>query len=311
VPIFPFFSFADIWSPVFLIAVLAVILLYALVTGPWRRRFPGSEPVPAKRQAAFVIGVLLLYLAQGGPLSLLAHIMFTFHMISMAVSYMFAAPLIIYGIPAWLWRWAFDRPFWRPFRFLMNPLICLVLFLLLFSLYHVPEVHDGIMVRYTLHAAFYAVLFVAAVMFWWHVASPVPEWNRLTPLRKLAYVFMSGVLLTPACALIIFAGEPMYAVYSDPLVWVRAIGYCVAGDTTTLLRETGGPAFLSLLAPLEDQQLGGIVMKLLQEGVNVIALYVIFKAWYRSERDRDGEETDGQIPGGVPGGLGRLAGGEP
>jgi len=287
-----YFSFADVWSPVFLLAALLVVLLYALAVGPWHGKFPGGEPVPAKRQIAFVTGVLLLYLAQGGPLSLLAHLMFTFHMISMAVSYVFVPPLLLYGIPAWLWRWMFDRPFWRPLRFLMHPLICLVAFLLLFSLYHLPDIHDGIMVRYAVHAAYYALLFVTAMMLWWHISCPVPEWDRLPPLRKIAYVFMSGVLLTPACVLIIFAGTPVYAVYSDPQVWVRAIGYCVAGDPSYLLEVAGGPAFFQWLTPLEDQQLGGIVMKLLQELVNIIALYTIFMSWYHLERAKEKEGYD-------------------
>lgn len=287
-----YFSFADVWSPVFLLVSLSVLLLYTLAVGPWREKFPGSEPVPARRQMAFAAGVLLLYLAQGGPLNLLAHLMFTFHMISMAVSYVIVPPLLLYGTPAWLWRRVFDRPFWRPLRFLMHPLICLVAFILLFSLYHVPDIHDSVMVNYTVHALYYALLFITAMMLWWHVSCPVPEWDRLTPLRKIGYVFMSGVLLTPACVLIIFAGTPVYAVYNDPQVWVRAIGYCVAGDPTYLLQEAGGPAFFQWMTPLEDQQLGGIVMKLLQELVNIVALYTIFMSWYRNERAGDREEFD-------------------
>jgi putative membrane protein len=115
----------------------------------------------------------------------------------------------------------------------------------------------------------------------------VPEWNRLTDLKKMAYVFANGVLLTPACALIIFASNPMYAIYNDPDVWVKAMGYCVSGDPSRLLEQFEGPQFFNLMKPVEDQQLGGIVMKLVQELMYGIILAYIFLHWFRKEHTED------------------------
>ncbi|WP_276356265.1 cytochrome c oxidase assembly factor CtaG [Cohnella caldifontis] len=285
-----YFSFRDLWSPVFLVFMLAVGVLYTFVAGPWRTNFKHSSPVTIGRQVVFLLGVALLYLAQGGPLSLLGHLMFTFHMTDMAISYFIVPPMLIYGIPDWLWKWAFDRSFWRPFRALMNPLIGLFLFNLLFSFYHMPNVHDWIMVHTTVHAAFYFVLFLAAMLNWWHVQCPVPEWARLTPLWRLGYIFGNSIVLTPACVLIIFASKPMFSVYSDPYVWAQAMRYCVSGDPARLLAEfKGGPAFFNLMSAQDDQQLGGILMKLLQEFINIGALFVVFNKWYRQDRERENE----------------------
>ncbi|WP_080833024.1 cytochrome c oxidase assembly factor CtaG [Cohnella massiliensis] len=282
-----YFSFAEMWSPLFLVFMLLIATLYAFVVGPWRQRFGGVEAVPVVRQLAFYGAMLLLYLVHGGPLSLLGHLMFTFHMTDMAISYIIVPPLLLYGIPGWLWKWAFGRAFWKPFRLFANPLFGLFAFNLLFSFYHMPDVHDWVMTHYVIHGFFYALLLVVALLNWWHVMCPVPEWSRVTSLRKLGYIFANGLLLTPACVLIIFAPEPLFAVYNDPQVWVQAMGYCVSGDPARLLEQFEGPAFFNLMSGREDQQLGGIVMKLLQEFVNIWALYSVFMQWYRKEKSQE------------------------
>lgn len=285
-----YFSFNESWSPVFLVLMMAICVLYTFVVGPWRLHFKGSASVSMKRQISFLLAIALLYLALGGPLSLLGHLMFTFHMVNMAISFFIVPTMLIYGIPDWLWRWAFSRSFWRPFRVLLNPLIGLFLFNLLFSFYHMPSIHDWFMTNYKINAIFYVVLLVAAMLNWWHIQCPASEWARLTPLRRLGYIFVNGLLLTPACALIIFANEQLFSVYSNPIVWAQAMQYCISGDPATILEEfNGGPAFFNLMSAQSDQQLGGIVMKLLQEFINIGALFIVFMRWFRQERAREDE----------------------
>ncbi|RKP50130.1 cytochrome c oxidase assembly factor CtaG [Cohnella endophytica] len=292
-----YFSFRDLWSPMFLVFMMAIVVLYTFVIGPWRHRFAGNEPVSVSRQLAFVFSIAVLYLTQGGPLNLLGHLMFTFHMTNMALSYILVPPLLIYGIPDWLWRKAFSANFWRlgVFRLIMNPIISLGAFTLLFSFYHMPDNHDWIMTHLAMHRFYYILLFVSAMMMWWHVYCPIPEWKRMSNLLTLGYVFMSGLLLTPACAMIIFASEPLFAVYNDPQVWVKAMGYCVSGDPAALLSKFHGPSFFNLMSGKDDQQLGGIVMKLLQEFVNAAALYAVFMQWYRRERAKEDDNVTDPI----------------
>ncbi|QMV43000.1 cytochrome c oxidase assembly factor CtaG [Cohnella cholangitidis] len=287
-----YFSFRDLWSPLFMIFMMAIIVLYTFVIGPWRHRFAGSAPVSVSRQLAFLLAIVLLYLTQGGPLSLMGHLMFTFHMTNMALAYILVPPLLIYGIPDWLWRRIFQARFWRwrVFYILMNPVISMGLFTLLFSFYHMPDNHDWIMTHYTVHRIYYALLFLSATMMWWHVYCPIPEWRRMSHMLTLLYIFMSGLLLTPACAMIIFASGPLFGVYNDPQVWVKAMGYCMTGDPAEVLSQVGGPAFFNMMSGKDDQQLGGIVMKLLQEFVNAAALYTVFMQWYRKEREQDDEQ---------------------
>lgn len=283
-----YFSFTELWTPMFFFAMVGVVILYFYMIGPWREKhYPGEPTAIGKQKTLFVGAVALVYLCHGGPLNLLGHLMFTFHMVNMSISYLIVPPMILLGIPAFLWRAAFSASFWRKLRFLMHPIITLVLFNMLFSIYHVPMVHDYVMTNFTVHRLYYVVLFITAFMMWWQIACPVPEWNKLTDVKRMAYVFANGVLLTPACALIIFSSGGMYATYNDPEVWATAMGYCMSGDTSYLISEFGGPQFFNMMGTTDDQQLGGIVMKLVQELMYGIILAYIFKQWFKREHADD------------------------
>ncbi|SFF48686.1 putative membrane protein [Paenibacillus algorifonticola] len=283
-----YFSFEELWTPWYMFGTIAVIILYFYLNGPWREKHaPLEASATGKQRFMFVVSAILYYLCNGGPLNFLGHLMFTFHMFNMSISYLIVPPMLILSIPAFMWRKLFASKKWRSLNFLMNPILSLLLFNLLFSFYHVPVIHDFVMTHYTIHRIYYFVMLIAAIMMWWQIACPVPEWNRLTDLKKMAYVFANGILLTPACALIIFASTPLYAVYNDPNVWVQAMGYCVSGDPTRLLTMFDGPQFFNLMEVVEDQQLGGIVMKLLQELMYGIILAYIFSQWYKREHKED------------------------
>lgn len=285
-----YFSWVQLWTPMFLFAVTAIVILYFYLIGPWReKQFPSENPATSLQKTLFVSGAFLFYLAQGGPFNLLGHLMFTFHMSKMAISYLIVPPMILYGIPNFLWRKFFSTHFWRKFRFMMHPIVCLVLFNLLFSVYHIPLVHDYVMTHFTVQRLYYLILLIAALMMWWQIVCPVKEWTQLTDVKRMAYVFANGMLLTPSCALIIFASSPLFATYSDPELWATAMGYCIPGDTSYLLENFSGPEFFNLMDVLEDQQLGGIVMKIVQELMYGIILVYIFKQWFKREHAADDE----------------------
>ncbi|UVI33760.1 cytochrome c oxidase assembly factor CtaG [Paenibacillus spongiae] len=283
-----YFSFEELWSPLFFFFMAALVILYFYLIGPWKEKHAPDEPQVTKfRKSLFVLGMILFYLAHGGPLDLLGHIMFSFHMTNMSLSYLIAPPLILLGVPAYLFRAVFGKKFWRKLSIFMHPIFTLVAFNMLFSIYHVPLVHDYVMTNFTVHRLYYIALLVTSFMMWWQIVEPVREWSRLADVKKMAYIFANGLLLTPACALIIFAGAPLYATYSDPQVWAQAMGYCVSGDPSALLASFNGPSFFSMMKPVEDQQTGGIIMKLVQEVMYGAILAYVFKAWYKREHADD------------------------
>ncbi|MCU6712757.1 cytochrome c oxidase assembly factor CtaG [Paenibacillus sp. J5C_2022] len=290
------FSFRAVWTPMFLFAMIGLVILYLYLVGPWREKhYPGERGASALQKLSFISAALLVYIAHGGPVNILGHLMFTFHMVNMSISYLIVPPMVLLAVPEFIWKKMFSASFWGKLRFLMHPVVTLVLFNMLFSLYHVPLVHDYVMTNFLVHRLYYILLFITAFMMWWQIAPPVREWARLTDVKRMAYVFASGVLLTPACALIIFTPDPLYATYNDPAVWADAMGYCIPGDTSFLLEQYGGPDFFNPFGVLEDQQMGGIVMKLVQEVMFGIILAYIFKQWFKREHKEDDLPNPGAV----------------
>jgi len=289
-----YFSVADLWSPLFLVFMLLLTVGYLLLVGPLSDKLEGAKPVSWMKKSMFISGMFMLYLAQGGPVSLLGHLMFSFHMLTMALSYLVAPPLIMMGIPDWLWRAFLKVNPLRSLKFLAKPVVAALLFNGLFSLYHIPAIHDYVMLHFNVHRLYYLVLFVTAMLMWWTLLNPLPESQKGSSLGKMGYIFLNMVLLTPACGLIIFASQPMYATYSDPNIWANAMGYCISGDPIAMLEKFGGPTFFNIMSPLVDQQVGGILMKFIQEIIFASILAYVFFHWYKKE-NREGDDV---IPSG-------------
>ncbi|OAB36834.1 cytochrome c oxidase assembly factor CtaG [Paenibacillus macquariensis subsp. defensor] len=290
-----YFSVADLWSPLFLVFMLLLTAGYLLVVGPLSDKVEGAKPVSWMKKGMFIAGMFMLYLAQGGPVSLLGHMMFSFHMLTMALSYLVAPPLIMMGIPDWLWRTLMKVNPLRSLKFLAKPVVAALLFNGLFSLYHIPAIHDYVMLHFNVHRLYYLVLFVTAMLMWWTLLNPLPESQKGSSLGKMGYIFLNMVLLTPACGLIIFASQPMYTTYSDPNVWAQAMGYCISGDPLAMLEKFGGPTFFNIMSPLVDQQVGGILMKFIQEIIFASILAYVFFHWYKKENREDDDMNPSEL----------------
>ena len=109
------------------------------------------------------------------------------------------------------------------------------------------------------------MLTLTAFFMWMPLIPMAKELDKLSEIYKIGSVFAAGMLLTPACALIIFADQSFYTVYSE-----------------------AQPLFAALPA-LEDQRTGGILMKVVQEIVYSTVIGYIFFKWARKEK---AEEVD-------------------
>ncbi|MCD5322554.1 MULTISPECIES: cytochrome c oxidase assembly factor CtaG [Pontibacillus] len=277
------FGFRALWSPYYLMFVLALGVLYFLLTGPLRKRFGDYEKPTASEQSMFYIGLALLYAIKGSPVDLLGHIIFTAHMIQMALYYLVFPILIIKGLPSWMWEKVFSVPVLKNVLYLLSkPLIALLLFNGLFSLYHIPVVFDFTKSNATAHAVVTTVILITAFLVWLPIFAPLKELDKLSPLLKIGYIFANGVLITPACGLIIFAETALYSTYSDPSSWAQAMSLCVPPGVLDGL-SLGGPEIFSPMSIREDQATGGIIMKITQEIVYGTILAIIFFSWFNKE----------------------------
>ncbi|MFD1735680.1 cytochrome c oxidase assembly factor CtaG [Bacillus salitolerans] len=284
------FGFRALWSPGFFFLIAGVVALYFYLIG--KEQYKAT----VKQQFFFVTSMVLFYVMKGGPFDLLGHLMFSAHMTAMAVIYLAVPPLLILGIPQNLLRDIVSTKVVKPlFSFFTKPLIALILFNGLFSIYHIPLIFDVVKTDELLHSIFSTLMFLGAITMWWPVVNPLPEQQLLSPIKKIGYIFADGVLLTPACALIIFASAPMYSTYTDPTLWMSALELCVPASTLASL-NIGTPELFNWFPLLEDQQLGGVIMKVVQEIVYGSILGYIFFQWAKNERQKDDVELNNMNP---------------
>lgn len=261
------FVHAGNWDFQLNIIFLLLAIAYLLLTGPLHRRFKNAEPVKDWKKAVFLSGLILYYFSLGSPLNLLGHEMFSMHMLQMAFLYFVVPPLLLMGIPAYLLRLILRiKPVKMILSFFTRPIFTLFLFNGTMSFYHVPVVFDAIMASETLHIVSHAILMFTAICMWWPIVAPVPEIDNLKPLFKLALIFGNGVLLTPACAMITFTNELLFNTYAEM------------------------SQLVPLMSPIHDQQLGGVIMKIMQEIVYITAISVVLVRWIRSERAKDEQD---------------------
>ena len=246
---------------------IVIAFLYIMITGPFVRFIPQATPMKGSHRLYFLFGLMIFYFAIGSPLDLLAHSLFSAHMAQMTLLYIVMPPFLLLGIPGWFIRPLLKiKVFHALLTFFTRPLIILFLFNGLLSIYHVPAVFDKIMEDHIYHNVAHSILLITALCMWWPVICPVEELDQVKPLHKLAYIFANGILLTPACALIMFSDEPIYAMYSK------------MSDLAPIM------------SPLMDQQTGGVIMKITQEAVYITAIALVFVRWFRVQRAQDEKE---------------------
>ncbi|MBY6036226.1 cytochrome c oxidase assembly protein [Fictibacillus nanhaiensis] len=260
------------WSELYPPSIYIVAIILAFVYFRWVTRGKSGEVIATFWQkAAMISALVLLIVIKGTPIQILGHhYLFSVHMAQMAVLYLMIAPLIILAIPGLKWRsWLHTSSILtKIFHALTKPLIALLLFNTVFSLYHIPLVFDAAVSNPILHYSYHALLFLTAFTMWWPVLCPVKELDTLSDIKKVGYVFANGVLMTPACALIMFADFQLYETYRNV------------------------PQLFATMTPSEDQHVGGVTMKIFQEVIYAFVLGLIFYRWVKKERARDKEDLE-------------------
>lgn len=276
------FGFRALWSPYFLTSLILIAIIYYVLTGPKRHLFGEVNRPAVKEMTLFYLALFLLYLIKGAPIDLLSHIMLSAHMAQMAILYLVIPIMFIRGIPTWLIEAFIELPIVKPlFTFFTQPLIALALFNSLFAIYHLPAIFDFSKSSQIAHVSITVGLFVLAIFMWWPIVTPIKKYNRLVPLLKMIYLIISIFIVSIACALIIFASEPLFNAYSSEGAWIQSLSLCVPPDVLTGLSGTlSGAEMFSPLSAHEDQQLGGILMMTMQQIIYGYIIARIFFSWF-------------------------------
>jgi len=248
--------------------------LWAMLAGPLRPRLAPGQPFPRRAAARFYSGLVIFYLAVGSPLDQIGErFLFSAHMLQHQLLIYPAALLFVRGLPAWMIDPVLTRPVLRrPVRFLTHPLVCTIVYTLVISLWHRPELYDWALRDKLVHVSEHLMFFGAALFYWWPVASPSRAFPPLGYGGQMLYLVAVLIAMTPVFAYLTFAEEILYPTYEyAPRLW---------------------PAFTAM----DDQLLAGVGMKIVGMIVAGIAFGIAFRHWFRAhERD---EPKDHRAPAG-------------
>ncbi len=245
--------------------ILVVLMLggYALAL---RNLCPaGQRPAAELGQiVSYILGVLVLWIASDWPLGPLgAGYLVSVHTVTYLLFTMVAAPLLIHGAPQWLLR-AMIRPRWanRAAQFLSRPLIAFVVFNVVLLATHLPAVVDTLKTSQLGSFAIDAAWLFAGLVFWWQVLGPLPELRPLSYPGRILFLLLNVFIPTVPAAFLTFADYPIYAVY-----------------------ELAPP--VGTISAREDQQLAGLIMKLVGGLIIFGTASVLFFRWYVQEEKEE------------------------
>ena len=229
-----------------------------------RRHEPVSPKEDAERRRRTVLfssGMAVLWLGADWPVHDLAEgYLYHVHMFQHLLFTLVAAPLVVSGIPAWMWRQILrPRPVGALFGFLTRPVVALMTFngLLLFT--HWPELVNASVGSEWIHFGLHVVIFGSAIVVWWPILSPLPERPALNPPAQMMYLFVQSLAPTIPASFLTFGQTLLYPVYGTfPRIWG--------------------------LSALDDQLIAGLMMKIGGWLILLGFITVIFFRWAARER---------------------------
>ncbi|HEY8611390.1 MAG TPA: cytochrome c oxidase assembly protein [Roseomonas sp.] len=249
--------------------VVAPLLLSALfyvrgVTCLWRRAGLGRG-VAFWQVACFALGWLVLALALVSPLHDMGRTNFTAHMVEHELLMVVAAPLMVVARPIGAWLWALPpatrraiglmtrRPGFAGFwRVLTDPLMASGLHAVALWFWHVPRFFEATLESGLMHRSQHVSFLGTALLFWWVMLEGK---GRVGAMGAAAlHLFATSIHASLLGSLFVFSSR----------LWYPA-------------QTQGAPALG--LSPLEDQQLGGLVMWVVACFIYVVAGLWLLGRW--------------------------------
>jgi putative membrane protein len=244
------------------------LLVAAIVTGyvlALRRRRPdplaGDDPrLPRRRIISFAGGVLALWIAADWPVGALgAGYLVSLHTVQYLLFTLAAPPLLLYGMPPWLLRRLLrPRSVWRVARAVTRPVAAFAVFNVVMLGTHLPAVVDGLGGSQLGSFAVDMAWLGSGLVFWWPVTGPLPELGRLSDPARILFLILNVFIPTVPASFLTFADYPLYALYE-------------------LAPSVGG------VSAATDQQVAGLLMKLVGGLVIFGAATVLFFRWHGRE----------------------------
>jgi putative membrane protein len=233
----------------------------------WREIGPGRG-IRRWEASAFAGGWLALVLALVSPLHPMGSVLFSAHMAQHEVLMLLAAPLLVLGRPLIPFLWALPVS-WRrqlgawgnagavrlTWRTLTRPAVAWSVHGAVIWLWHAPSLFQATLTSEIVHTLQHASFLGSALLFCWALLDGRDR--RSNHGVSVFYLFTTAVHTSILGALLTFAHTLWYPLY----------------------RETTSAWGLT---PLEDQQLGGLIMWIPAGALYMIAGLILFATWIRA-----------------------------
>lgn len=219
-----------------------------------------------REQAYFWAGWSVLVIALVSPVHPLGEALFCAHMVQHELLMLVAAPLLVLARPAvtFLWALPFEwrrtigqwtkKPYFRRmWRALTDPFTAWWVHAVAIWAWHAPFLFQRTLRSDAVHTAQHLSFFLSALLFWWALFY---THGRMGYGAGVFYLFTTAVHTSILGALLTFA----------PHVWYPAYAATTAAWGLT---------------PLQDQQIGGLIMWVPGSVVYLAAGLVLFAAWLR------------------------------
>ncbi len=248
------------WQPGVVMPLVVFAILYAI--GACRQRGLSRSQI-----ALFAAGWLTLFIALISPVHALGEALFSAHMAQHELLMVVAAPLLVLARPLPTLLWAFplktrrqigsavnERHFAAAWALITAPLAAWLIHTIVLWGWHMPALFNATLTNNGIHSAQHICFLGSALLFWWGLLR-----TRMAYGAAIIYMFTTAIHTSILGALLTFAPSPWYAGY---LHTTAAWG----------------------MTPLEDQQLGGLIMWVPAELAYVFAgLWLVAGALRESE----------------------------
>ena len=230
----------EVW--VLVIAVVASYVYAIRVIGP--RVVPEGNVITRKQLWAFILGVLLLWLASDWPVhDISEEYLYSMHMFQHMVYSYFMPALMLIATPQWLYDLIFAGTRARKvINFLTKPVVAGLLFNCVIMITHIPQMVNRSVSNGPLHYSLHILVITSALLMWSPICSPDPT-RRIGYGGKMIYLFLMSIVPTVPSAWLTFAEGAVYKHYD---IAVRVWGLSVTTDQQLAgaIMKLGGSIFL-------------------------------------------------------------------
>jgi len=252
--------------PEAIVVCVGLLVCYWYALQVWRPRLPDADPATRRQVIFFCLGVLTLFVAGGSPLHDIGeeHLL-SMHTVQLLLFALVAPPLLLAGIPTWLYQALLDRRGVRAVaKIVLHPLVAIFAFNMTLVIIHLPHVFDYQLRNESFHFSVHVWTVAVSLMMWFPVITRVPGLPQLSYPYQMAYLFVQSLVPAVIGSFITFSRSAVYDFYEEaPQIWG--------------------------LDPVDDQQLAAFIMKVVGSLIIWAFIGLAFFRWYAEEEAKGRE----------------------